>query len=223
MRNLSFGVALVVLAGCAQPVPDSGVQQGVGFGSYDQYIAEQQARDEALQTLNEETVRPPEDIEIASAELTGAAAVAALENTSTEAVVPAPDLNNPDISDEQDFEAVSTRQTIESDAERLKAQRQQYQLIEPTAVPRRPRGKVPTPIEFALLTQHPVGQKQYRRSLFGASKAEAKCAGYRSGEQAQDAFLKAGGPERDKLGLDPDGDGYACDWNPGVYRGLGGN
>ncbi|MFY0690808.1 MAG: hypothetical protein JXR14_02680 [Paracoccaceae bacterium] len=223
MRNLTIGVALVLLAGCAQPLPDSGVQQGVGFGSYDQYLAEQQARDEELQTLNETTVRPPEGVEIASSELTGAEAVAVLERTSSQASAPVPQLNNPEISDEQDFEAVSNRQTIESDAERLKAKREQYKVIEPTAVPKRPRSTVPTPIEFALMTRHPVGQKQYRRSLFGASKAEAKCAGYRSGEQAQDAFLKAGGPQRDRLGLDPDGDGYACDWNPAVYRGLGGN
>ena len=109
MRNLTIGVALLALAGCSQPLPDSGVQQGVGFGSYDQYLAEQQARDEALQTLNEQTVRPPQEVEISSAELTGAEAVAVLESTSTGAAIPAPQLNNPEISDEQDFEAVSNR------------------------------------------------------------------------------------------------------------------
>ena len=27
-----------------------------------------------------------------------------------------------------------------------------------------------------------------------------------------------GGPERDRNALDPDGDGYACGWDPSVYR-----
>ena len=35
---------------------------------------------------------------------------------------------------------------------------------------------------------------------------------------AQQAFLEAGGPERDRKGLDPDGDGYACAWDPTPFR-----
>ena len=35
---------------------------------------------------------------------------------------------------------------------------------------------------------------------------------------AQEAFLKAGGPERDRYGLDPDGDGFACRWDPTPFR-----
>lgn len=44
-------------------------------------------------------------------------------------------LNNPGISDENSFDAVSSRQSIESDAARLEANRQQYQVVQPTALP----------------------------------------------------------------------------------------
>ena len=35
---------------------------------------------------------------------------------------------------------------------------------------------------------------------------------------AQEEFLRTGGPERDKLGVDPDGDGFACAWDPRPFR-----
>ena len=40
------------------------------------------------------------------------------------------------------------------------------------------------------------------------------CAAYRTPIAAQRAFIAEGGPERDRLGLDPDGDGYACSYRP---------
>ena len=52
---------------------------------------------------------------------------------ATTAPLPAP--NNPGLSDEQDFGAVSDRQSIESDAQRLERNRTLYTLIEPTQVP----------------------------------------------------------------------------------------
>ena len=39
-----------------------------------------------------------------------------------------------------------------------------------------------------------------------------------SPDQAQIDFLSKGGPERDRLSLDPDGDGYACGWDPRPFR-----
>jgi hypothetical protein len=37
-------------------------------------------------------------------------------------------------------------------------------------------------------------------------------------DAAQEAFLAAGGPERDRNNLDPDGDGFACWWDPEPFR-----
>ena len=49
------------------------------------------------------------------------------ESAANTAPLPAP--NNPGLSDEQDFGAVSDRQSIESDAERLERNRALYTLI----------------------------------------------------------------------------------------------
>ena len=232
MRGLCLVLAAAGLAACGPTVPDSGA--GVGFDDYDTYLSEKQARDAELrsQRSGQQTVAPKPAA--TPGQQTASDAVAAVRGTSTgqpnrgESVPAgiqntspnAPDLNNPSISDEQDFQAVSGRQSIESDAERRRAQSAQYQVIAPKAVPSRPGGGAQTPVEFALKTSHPVGQKTYRRSVFSASKAAKACAGFSSAELAQDAFLKAGGPQKDKLGVDPDGDGYACGWNPAKYRNL---
>ena len=40
------------------------------------------------------------------------------------------------------------------------------------------------------------------------------CAAYPTPDAAQRAFIAQGGPQRDPLGLDPDGDGRACTWTP---------
>jgi hypothetical protein len=50
------------------------------------------------------------------------------------------------------------------------------------------------------------------------SNPRRNCAQFRSHDEAQEAFLAAGGPERDRLNIDPDGDGYACGWDPAPIR-----
>ncbi len=224
MRITLIALAVTTLAACSPPVPDSAA--GVGFNNYDNYIAEKRARDAQLRTGTTQVaapIAPPSAGPQTEAQATAAAAVAAIQPTGVQTASAQPALprsNNEAISDEQDFGAVSARQSIESDAQRRAAQSAQYQVVQPTAVPTRPSGTAPTPIEFALEVTHPVGQKVYSRSLFGSNKPSPNCARYPSAEQAQDAFLKAGGPTKDKLKLDPDGDGYACGWNPAKYRQL---
>ncbi|WP_299301554.1 hypothetical protein [uncultured Litoreibacter sp.] len=219
MRILLSAFVVASVAACSPPVPDSAA--GVGFENYDTYLAQKRARDQQLR--NGPTAASPAAQPTApqtEAQATAAAAVEAIRPTGTASPAAAPAANNAEISDEQDFGAVSARQSIESDAQRRANQSAQYTVVQPTAVPSRPGGTTPTPIEFALQVTHPVGQKTYTRSPFGAAKAQANCAAYVSAELAQDAFLKAGGPSKDKLKLDPDGDGYACGWNPAKYRQL---
>jgi hypothetical protein len=127
--------------------------------------------------------------------------------------------NDAGISDEQDFSAVSARETIQSDAERIARNRSQYQQIQPTDLPSRPADTGPNIVAFALSTTHAVGQPQYRRSGFSANPERA-CAKYPSPDLAQQAFLERGGPERDRLGVDPDGDGFACSWDPRPFRAV---
>lgn len=132
---------------------------------------------------------------------------------------PPPALNNPGISTENDFSAVSSERSIQSDAERIARNREQYQVIQPTALPSRSGPADPNIVNYALQTTHPRGTRIYSRSgLNLAARAQRACGGYASPDQAQIDFLASGGPERDRKGLDPDGDGYACAWNPAPFR-----
>ena len=138
-------------------------------------------------------------------------------------VVSKPTLDNPGLSDENDFEAVAERQTIESDAERLKQNQEVYTIIQPTSVPRRLGSNIPNVVEYALITNNPLGVAIYERRFKSKARFERNCNRYVSDSSAQEAFLMAGGPERDQFGIDPDGDGYACRWDPSPFRKAVGN
>ena len=129
------------------------------------------------------------------------------------------------ISDENDFNAVSSRESIESDAIRRAQLAAQRQEVAPTAVPQRPSDTGPNIVAFALQAPNLKGQPWYSRSLFQSqSRFQRNCARYASPDAAQRDFLARGGPERNPLGLDPDGDGFACGWDPAPFRlAAGGN
>ncbi|UWR28175.1 hypothetical protein K3757_13540 [Sulfitobacter sp. S223] len=125
------------------------------------------------------------------------------------------------ISQENNFDAVSGQRSIESDAARIASNRAQYQVIQPTALPER-TNTGPNIVAYALQTSHPVGTKMYKRSGFNAARKYTRsCGQFVHQDQAQIAFLELGGPEKDRKGMDPDGDGYACTWNPAVFRSGG--
>lgn len=208
--------AALGLAACnvVEPVEEP---QGVGFGSYSAYrdnqIREiQQARaaeeQQAAQTqLNASRVAPPADqapVEVAS-----------LATPVPQQTGP----NNPNLSSEQDFDAVSAERDIQQDAARIAEARQQYQLVTPVDV-QRPDETGPNIIDYALSTNHAIGTKLHRRGPLAGARTKQACTRYRTADTAQEAFLEAGGPERDRLGLDPDGDGFACAWDPATYRKL---
>ena len=74
-------------------------------------------------------------------------------------------------------------------------------------------------MQYALQSNLPRGTQVFSRpGLNKESKFRRNCAAYASPDQAQIDFLSKGGPQRDRLGLDPDGDGYACDWDPRPFR-----
>jgi hypothetical protein len=133
---------------------------------------------------------------------------------------PAPQTyGSPGLSDENDFSAVSGRESIESDAERLAGYRQDYEQVQPTAVPQRPGAGGPNIVAYAVETSNPVGARVYSRTGFNLeAKASRNCGKYPSPDQAQIDFLATGGPQRDRKGLDPDGDGFACGWDPTPFR-----
>lgn len=122
------------------------------------------------------------------------------------------------ISD-QDFDAVSTRESIESDAARIAQNAAQYQVVQPTALPERNDRASLNLVQYAIDAPNNRGQEWYPRSILHTQgRFERNCAAYRSPDDAQRDFLFRGGPERDQLGIDPDGDGFACGWDPAPFR-----
>jgi hypothetical protein len=239
--TLLAGVAALALTACSPQVPNSAA--GVGFGDYQDYSASREAQLRgpgglvpgpaisgeqpgrvagsdsaavAADTLAALGV-PPQDQPRTVPTGTGPSPIersAAGSAASVDPIVPA----NPGISDEQDFAAVSARETIESDRERMARQRAAMQQVAPEPVPTGSSGSANI-VAYALATTHAVGQTRHRRvTLFGEGRSQANCARYASPDLAQEAFLSRGGPERDPQGLDPDGDGFACFWDPAPFR-----
>ncbi len=233
---LLAGIVVVGLSACAPQVPNSAA--GVGFDSYADYSAAREAQLRGPGGLVPGPViatnprGPASEGQAVAADTLAALGVppqaqpplqpagagpSPIERTadgSAGAIVPA----NPGISDEQDFGAVSARETIESDRERLERQRAALEQVAPQPVPTGSSGSANI-VAYALSTTHRTGQQVYRRvNILGQQRHQAACARYASPDLAQEAFLSRGGPDRDPLGLDPDGDGFACSWDPAPFR-----
>lgn len=133
-------------------------------------------------------------------------------------------VGNTGLSNEQDFDAVSAQRSIEGDAERQARLAANYQVVTPGALPDRATTEAgPNIVAYALQTTNAVEQQVHRRFAPNANRAARTCAAYPSAEAAQRDFLARGGPERDRLGIDPDGDGFACRWDPSPFRAMRGS
>lgn len=248
MRTIYGALGLIALGACSPKIPDSAAGVGFDNSQSVQQAREAQLSGQAIAPPLAVSSEPlaslppattasvaqpaPGSVDIAAG---AAAAIAASEGAvpnpvedplPTSAPDPAPkplpadvQASNPRISDENDFGAVSSRETIESDAARIARNKEQYTTVAPTAVPKRDGSGGPNIVQYALSTSNPVGNRIYSRSGINlAGKAQRNCATFASPDQAQIAFLDAGGPKKDRRGLDPDGDGYACSWNPAPFR-----
>ena len=216
------GVSLLALTACAPQVPDSGA--GVGFNDYAEYELERARREAALQGTPLPTgtpIVPPTPEGVTSSDLAAAGIEGGATNTPAPAQPQTALASNPTISDEQDFSAVSGRESIESDAERRARQAAAYQLIEATALPTRNGRVEPNIVQYALQAPNNRGEEVFDRAgLSGESRFQRNCAKYRTPDEAQRDFLTKGGPQRDRLGIDPDGDGFACGWDPQAFRSI---
>ena len=224
-RSAGLGAALLaLLAACAPPVPDSGA--GVGFQDYSSYDLRRAQRDAGEQARQGATPAAPgamisgETVSTAPLPAAGAPPLPAAPQPTVAGATPQPDAAAVVLmSDEQDFDAVASRESIQSDAERLAQIRAGYQQIQPTDLPGRQGASDTLVIDFALSTSNAVGQKTYDRpGRQSQDRFYRACAKYGSQDQAQEEFLQAGGPQRDGRGVDPDGDGFACFWDPSPFR-----
>ncbi|MBN7786334.1 hypothetical protein JYP51_15520 [Ponticoccus gilvus] len=242
MRYLICGVASLALMACEPSMPDSGAGvadrgQGVGFSDYDSYQAYHKEREARLNgTAPATTIAAPpavsggalgaaDTVADSNARIAAAAAnsgVAPL-NASPSNAAPAIVENARGISGENDFDAVAAQRDIDDDARLIAENRAQYQVVAPEALPTREGSNRPNIVAFALQTTNPVGTALYKRGGFNAeAKYQRACASFASADLAQEEFLANGGPERDRQGMDPDGDGFACSWNPAPFRAVRG-
>lgn len=224
-------------------VPDSGA--GVGLNEYSQYELDRARREAELTGAAGGAIVPPNAAgvfpgtgqtaqtngAVSAGELTaaGIGPTAAVSSTADpdrlNGVQASPSnaapviVNNSGISDEQDFAAVAGRESIESDAARIAQNRDAYQVVQPTALPERSANTGPNIVAYALSAPNQRGQEWYSRSILSSqNRFQRHCASYRSPDDAQRDFLARGGPERDPRGIDPDGDGFACGWDPAPFR-----
>ena len=246
MRALLFLLLPLTIAACAPQVPDSG--GGVGFQDYNSYMRDRDVSASRPQPIVTPGFSPDQigaaidradgGFAPATGQTTGPVTGAVIGATAAPSSFNTTSATRPRgnapagireesgemaavsgrISDENDFDAVASRETIESDRARIERNRAQYQVVQPGALPVRSGDAGPNIVDYALATSHPRGTQLYRRSSFSLGNVGGGCASYASPDLAQAAFLARGGPERDRLGLDPDGDGYACAWDPSPYR-----
>ncbi len=219
-RILLSVVALGALAACSATIPDSGA--GVGFGDYNEFQQKQAARDAALNSTG--ALPPPQAVSsetLAPASASGIAQANAVVDGAVQAspANAAPVLRAGGISAENDFDAVSGQRSIEGDAAKRAQNQQEFQVIQPTALPTRQGNGGPNIVAFAIAAKNAKGQRVYRRNGFNVErKYQRACSGFASQDQAQQAFMAQGGPEKDRKGMDPDGDGFACAWDPAPFR-----
>lgn len=195
MRFAVIGYLTIALASCEATIPNHGFRPNYGNGS-------------GIPSSGLSAPVGVQQEELDSSDQT--ADVAKNANTSQ---------TGSNLSDENDFEAVASRQSIESDAQRLEQNRSTYRVIEPTDLPIRPGSNQPNIVEYALQTTNPLRASLYGRGPFASERLTiVNCNRFESSSKAQEAFLSKGGPTLDRLGLDPDGDGFACAWDPTPFR-----
>ncbi len=231
--------ALLSLGACTNEAPDRAA--GVGFGDYNAYLTQREAALQGTQPIPQAMTSPSaaavlptngapavtgQPLNPMGAALTlppAAAATPATVPTSSPAVavVTEADISGrASISDEQSFEAVAERETIESDAERIAANRAAYVQLPAEPLPERATATAPNLAAYALAAPNRKGESIYNRIALKFVDHDRACAKYASPDLAQTDFLEKGGPERDLGNLDPDGDGFACTWDPTPFQSV---
>ena len=70
---------------------------------------------------------------------------------------------------------------------------------------------------FARSASNKIGERVYNRN-FAQAQNKGACSKFPNANKAQIFFLKNGGPRYDYYNIDEDGDGFACKWDPTIYR-----
>jgi hypothetical protein len=213
-RRVGCAIAILALAACGTGPAPNDVAEGVGFQDYQEYEARRAALRTAP-TVTPQTALPPADV---------AAEPFSNQQGATSqwvAVDPAPARTG-----SVDVARVAAGAIAEAEGGLTPAPAPAQQIATASTAddfvaPPLPEGMSvlgANVVAFALSTEHSVGQRVYSRFPFRLGGREVSCSDFRTTDLAQDWFLTNEGPERDRAGLDPDGDGFACNWSPERYR-----
>lgn len=233
MRLLFTALATAALAACQPTIPDSAA--GVGFQDYDSYAQEREARlrgDDARaggQPLSamaggQDGGAAPDDDDGARIARDALAAISPQRSGDDRTGADSGARGGRSaIVNDQDYQDVLRREGEAQDqggiGGRARGGSDRLEPIIPEPVPEREGRDAPNIVAYALNTANRVGEQRYERNgLFAESRFQRNCAEYNNQEEAQEDFLRRGGPERDPRGLDPNGDGFACWWDPEPYR-----
>lgn len=219
--------APLALVACGPTVPESG--PGVGFGDYNQYNAQREASLTGAPTVAA-GAQP-----IMGGGVTGGAIGAAPLGSAPAAAAPATGFSTDRIGAAINAASGSPAPASPTSANPAMGAPLSALPASPAAPSMAPAAPAPGPaipanqlptragegpnlVQYAISTTNPVGQQAYDRSSLQLRDPAKVCQSYGSADKAQAAFLDAGGPEKDRKGLDPDGDGFACGWDPTPFR-----
>ncbi len=236
--------AALMLAGC---MGSDGTQQGVGFNDYQGYLAEREAAlrgapaaARPIAPATAQAIAPPP---VASAPLSALAPAASVP-AATPMVDPmtAPTSIAPSsIAPFPDVPMPAPEATVSDDPAAIGAAALAAIGASPVAVPPPALAAAPAPMAvpvpaaptsasraglgpnlaaYALAAQNRLGQPVWTRGGLTLANHERACAKFTTTDQAQTEFLRRGGPERDPGNLDPDGDGFACSWDPTPFQAV---
>ena len=225
MRFLVLALPALTLMACTPTGPN---RSGVGFGDYGAYLAQREAElvGQRQAAIPAPQIAPAQPVVTAAAPVPapanngyGSAPLSALVPSAIQpgAAVPSAAVAMPAAGADQSLgqEALATLAATSPTP------------VQP-ATPVAPAAPVPAPVvqgsagpnlaAYALSATNGMGQQIYERGGFHLTDSGKACAKYISPALAQMAFLEKGGPRKDSLNLEPDGDGFACGWDPRPFQ-----
>lgn len=241
---LAAPLALLGLAACSNGPQSYATMTttGVGFGDYQRFLREHATEPAPRRSgvpysvppeTRQQPILPPasmpanapttlDSVPVRERPAQAAAATGAPLSIATQplapvtpsAPAPAPAAGTePTVRDQQIYHAGESRRITPDGAAPAQAE------IVTASIPAPSEHGGPNLVAYALASSNPVGTEIYRRiNPLRWSRWENACLQYRNQDAAQQAFLENGGPGRDRDNLDPDGDGYACWWDPTPLR-----
>lgn len=240
MRKAAWSFAVLALAACQPAVPNSAA--GVGFGDYASYMKNREAELRG-QTAAPASAAPPPGGGYAAQPPGGGYGTAGYGATPVTAAGIA--AQNPPAGGSALEAAASAAPQGSLGAEALAALRatapagstapaaQQSIAAQAGAPLNAPLNAMseaafdpaavagsagPNLAAYALSAPNTLGQPYYKRGGIKLSSSERACGKFVSPDLAQMKFLERGGPEKDPGNLDPDGDGFACAWDPRPFQ-----